>query len=260
MTQKRKIIIVGESHSRAPAVAVLRKLELPDDIELVVHRLTRIKNGRLIGTIAYEDILALCGTLNKDDMIVSMIGGNQHAALSLIQHPRPFDVANRKGEMPQTLEDGNLEMVPRNALRALFDRTFRHNDGKRILAIADAGPQRTIHLMAPPPKEDTAHILRKVETDYAAKGILEKGVSPAPLRQRIWDIQNEALGTVLAEGGVDLLPPPDDTTQEEGFLKPEYYDADATHANAQYGEKIIQQALGYFGKDQGTASVEKPAT
>ncbi len=245
MAENRKIIFIGESHSHAPLAALRRGLTLPDGIDLVIHRLTKIKNGKLIGSIAYNDIVALCGTLTKDDMVVSMIGGNQHSALSLIQHPRPFDVAGMTGEMPDLQKGEAAEFVPRNAVKAIFERSFRTNDGKRILDIAAAGPQRTVHLMAPPPKDDVAHILRKVETDFAAKGIMEKGVSPAAMRQRIWGIQNEVLGAVLAEGGVGLLPPPDNTTQDDGFLKPEYYASDATHANEEYGEKIIEQVLAY---------------
>lgn len=243
MAKKRKIIIVGESHSHAPQEALRRGLDLPDDVELIVHRLTKVKNGQLIGSIAYEDVLLLCSTLDKDDLIVSMIGGNQHAALSLIQHPRPFDVATATGTIPEQPDGKAVQLVPRNALRAIFEQNFQSNDGKRILAIADAGPQRTVHLMAPPPKDNEAHILKKVETDFAAKGIMEKGVSPAPLRQRMWGIQNEALKVVLSKSSVDLLPPPDKTMQPDGFLKPEYYASDATHANMKYGAEVIQQVL-----------------
>ena len=245
MEKKRKIIIIGESHSQAPLVAMRAKIELPKGVDLVIHRLTKIKNGKLIGSIAFKDTLVLCSTLDKDDLVISTIGGNQHAALSLIQHPQPFDTVGNNGELPEPSESGAPEIVPRNALKAIFETSFRTNDGKRILAIANAGPQRTVHLMAPPPKDDVAHILRKVEADFAAKGIMEKGVSPAPMRLRIWNIQNEVRGAVLAEGGVDLLPPPDGTMDEAGFLKPEYYASDATHANEKYGMKIIQQVLAY---------------
>ncbi len=98
---------------------------------------------------------------------------------------------------------------------------------------------------APPPKESTAHILKSVETAFLERGIQDAGVSPAPLRLRFWHMQNEVLGALLAEHGIPLLPPPPGTQTPDGYLHPDFYASDATHANNAYGARVLQQIQDY---------------
>ena len=88
------------------------------------------------------------------------------------------------------------------------------------------------------------NILKKFETDFARKGLAEKGLSPAGLRQQIWALQNEVLAELLQDHGVRLIPPPAGTMTETGFLDPMYYAQDATHANWEYGQKILESLEG----------------
>ena len=45
----------------------------------------------------------------------------------------------------------------------------------------------------------------------------------------------------MGQHNVTLLYPPKITLTSKGYLKPEYYANDATHANADYGELVLQQ-------------------
>lgn len=239
--KEQKIIFVGESHTHAVIDALKRYSDVPAGVNVVAHRLTRIKNGTLIGTLNYDDLLLICDYLSEDDLVVSLIGGNQHSMISLIQHDSPFDVFEPFEDISNLIP--SAEIVPRAGLLSFFYRGLRANDARRIKEIGARGKHRTIHLAAPPPKADTAHIMRRFEAEFEARGLREKGISPARLRAKIWRLQNEALAAILAEDDIDLLMPPDGTMTTDGFLLPEYYAADATHANAIYGAHIIEQVL-----------------
>ena len=51
------------------------------------------------------------------------------------------------------------------------------------------------------------------------------------------------MAAILAEDEVPVLPPPPGTQTADGFLAPECYAEDATHANAEYGRAVLQQVL-----------------
>lgn len=241
------ILFFGDSHIQAVRKA-LQKTESPfGDRAVRVYRLTKIKNGGLLGDVGIDDFGLLCAELGPDDLVVSLTGGNQHAAISLVQHPRPFDIHGPDGSADEAVP--GAEFIPRNALKAAF-RERLDRDLVRIRMIAAAGPHRTVHLMSPPPKDDEAHILRQVETAFAARGIVDKGVSPAPLRQRMWQLQYEVMTELLAEDGIPFLPPPDGTMTADGFLRPAYYAEDATHANASYGKQILHQIADFAAAAQ----------
>lgn len=247
----RRIVVAGDSHIVA-LEAALREAAPIDGVDLSVYRLTKIKNGRLIGSVSLPDLLLICKHLDPGDTVVSLIGGNQHAALGLIQHPQPFDFADASGGLD--LNPGD-ELVPRSALSAVFERGLRGNDAKRVMQIAAAGPHRTVHLQPPPPKADEAHILKRVETDFLAAGIFEKGISPAALRHKLWTLQNEVMRAILAEEGIEVLPPPDGTTTDDGFLATACYAPDATHANVVYGTAVLSQILAVGGSEARAATV-----
>ncbi len=234
----RQVFFVGESHIHAVQVA-LKKMDISpfEGADIQAHRLTKIKNGTLIGTLNFQDLLKIGETLGPDDVVVSLIGGNQHSTFSLVQHDQPFSIFQHDG----TRLSENVPILPRAVVKAHFERGLRGNDAKRIKAIGKGGSHRTLHLSAPPPKEDEVHILKRFETDFVRLGLAEKGLSPAKLRQQIWELQNEVLAEILKEENITLLPPPVGTVTSGGFLKPEYYARDATHANEQYGAKILDQ-------------------
>lgn len=98
--------------------------------------------------------------------------------------------------------------------------------------------------------------MKRFETDFARKGLAEKGLSPAQLRQQIWELQNEVMGDILAEDGITLLSPPSGTVTEDGFLHSNYYANDATHANVAYGEKVLEQITEFLQAPQAQGDMQ----
>jgi hypothetical protein len=57
----------------------------------------------------------------------------------------------------------------------------------------------------------------------------------------MWHLQVDVLLKLTVDFNIGLLLPPDSTLTPLGFLDPAFYANDATHANAAYGELVLQQ-------------------
>lgn len=234
-----RIVVVGDSHTDAIKRALARGRFVDPEIAVEAYRYSRVKNGKEIGDLSEPEVCELVASLGRDDLIVSTIGGNQHQTLALIQHPDRFDVM-LPGDF-ETIPDQSCSLIPYAQLFETLERGIKNKDGARLKILREAAGAKVVHLIPPPPKEDAEHIMRRHETDFAKSGIAEKGISPAALRKKVWQIQVAALRSTCSEIDVDLLDPPVGTLDEHGFLGREYYADDATHGNTKYGERILRQ-------------------
>ena len=192
------------------------------------------------GDIAFADLQELCTKLAPDDLAISMIGGNQHAVHALLQHPQPFDVCKRDGDLTDRVE--GAEIIPRAQLKAAFE-FWLAKDIQRITLMAKACPCPMIHLAAPPPKLAKAVTMKRIEKHFRAQGQDHHNLAPEPMRQRIWELQNDVLRQALEQRGIRYAPPPAKSMTEGGFLDPKFCMQDATHANHLYGTAVIKDAV-----------------
>jgi len=241
MVDHRRILVVGDSHTHAIQTALGQGWTAPKGTEVTARWFSRQKNGNIIGDIAYDDVLAECAALGPEDVVVSSVDGNKHAMIGLIQHAIPFDLMDATGA-PSALAVG-VTLIPRAMFRGYFEFDMARSDCEKVIGLDKAGAQRTLHLAPPPPKADVAHILNKPETHFAANGILDRGVTPAALRLRIWELQVTVTAQILERSGIDMLAPPVATLTPEGFLHPDFYAVDATHANSAYGARVLDQIV-----------------
>ncbi|MBN8291137.1 hypothetical protein JI664_04080 [Rhodobacter sp. NTK016B] len=249
---EHKILFLGDSHSHCIRDALAQGLADTQGCTVSVDRIQSVKNGKVIGDRSLNEIIEACKDLTPDDLLVSVIGGNQHSVTGLVQHDVPFDIL--EPDEPAPTDASGVTYVPRSSVFATFERGLRSNDCQRILQLAKAGPQQTVHMAAPPPKEDDAHIMKRFETKFIEMGLAERGLSPKPLRRKLWRIQNDALRKILSEDDIELLMPPAETVTESGFLEPAFYANDATHANPAYGALLIEQAVAWIKARQSAAN------
>jgi hypothetical protein len=219
-----------------------------------VYQFSRTKNGVELGDTSVKGALDMVSALAGNDMLVSAIGGNQHNVLGLVQHPTPFDMFDG-AEQTATTQQG-VACVPYRALWDLFETRLRTRDGPRFAELRHAAKCRVYHLAPPPPKSDEAHILERHETDFDRFGIVEKGVSPAALRLKLWKLHQLVLQHLCTESDIVLVSPPSEGFSPDGFLKREYYAGDATHANAEYGVLVLNHLEHIALHPSGTAAVE----
>lgn len=230
------MVFFGDSHTHA----VIRALRdaAGAAVRFEVHQMKRLKNDRDIGDVTVEEAHALVRELEPDDVVISLMGGNQHQILGLVQHQVPFDLFV---DAADARPPAGIECIPRQALRDIFGMALRGKDWTRLSRIKEGARCPVFHMVPPPPKEDAAHIGRRHETAFVA-GILDRGISPAPLRLKLWQLQGDVLRELGAETGIGILPPPEGSQTAAGFLKPEYYADDATHGNAAYGALVLEVA------------------
>lgn len=170
----------------------------------------------------------------EGNALVSFIDGNGHAAISLLQHPVPFDFVLPGHE--------NLGMQP--GFQPLSHELIRkHILPYQLTTIATLSimrmllpDMRIVHVLPPPPSSE-AQIRSKPEL-FADK--MAGGVTPLSIRLKYWLLANRILQEAMQGYGVDLLPPPPESLAADGSLRDDL-SAGATHGNRAYGELIAAQ-------------------
>lgn len=239
------ILLFGDSHSVAVHRAVRRRLLEGRPTPVTVLRPVKEKNGEKIGDISFKEFLGRITELRPSDVVVSMIGGSQHAVFGTVQHPIPFDFyAPGNGSPP----DPSAEIIPFRALGPFFRKCLTKNvalenggiikgDGRRLEAMRGATRARIVHVMPPPPTYENHHIAGRHE-DMFAEGIRSSGVSRPDLRLKFWLLQVSIMQKLCRDAGVEVMMPVEEAMQA-GFLRPEYHQGGA-HANELYGELLLR--------------------
>ena len=139
-------------------------------------------------------------------MLVSVIGGNQHAVFSTIQHPQPFDfmLPDSNGQEP-TIDAASI--IPFRTLYSYFRVALRDGDGETIRAFRKATSARMIHLLAPPPKNSNAWIEQHHDTLFVTEGIARSGLQPAAASE-ILAPANMAMEDICSDVDVEVLSSP----------------------------------------------------
>lgn len=247
-----RILVFGHSHTDALEKARKQRASSGNS-HISVLRLSKAKNGTEIGDVSPDAAAAMVAESSPHDLIASTVGGNLHQVFGLVQHPVAFDFIEPGS--PSSPDSQPCVLIPYQTIWAVFERRLRPKDGLQIATLREAAARPIYHLLPPPPKESAAHILQRHESEFAKADIATNGVTPAPIRLKLWRLQCAVLQSLCTEWGVRLLPPPDGTQTPEGFLKPEYYKNDATHANPAYGELVLRQleAVAEAASPKGTA-------
>lgn len=239
---KRRVIIVGDSHTAAVGQALLnrRKAGVVSAVPFEVHRIGREKpGGRAIDGPTPEMVVESLKAASPADIMISMVGGNQYNVLGMLVHPEPFDFL-LEDEGPSLLTPG-ARVVPLAQLEAAFDHLIGRL-GRQVEDFAAAFPGAIrCHFEPPPPKADGDYIRNNAEGYFRTEENLPLQVSPAAFRRRLWVVQSRALARMCARLGLELLTAPPEAIDEQGFLTREAYGPDATHANASYGEMVLRK-------------------
>lgn len=240
--QRRKVFILGDSHTTAIAEAVKLRQEAGRDIDspldFYASRLSKQKaNGSVVPGLSPEDTKALLSQAHKTDVLVCVLGGNQYNTLGLLEHVEPFDLID-----PETRADPeptNARIIPLAQMNAAFAAFV--GSVHRAVAHHMAGFKgEALYLNPPPPKQDNAYIKKNAEGYFRTDGKVRLNVSPPRMRHRLWSVQSQALAHMCDDLGVRFVDSPDEA-KDHGFLKRDCYGADATHANWHYGELVLLQ-------------------
>ncbi len=129
----------------------------------------------------------------------------------------------------------------------IFEGIVQGRDGHYLSAVRAATKKAVYHLGVPPPKEDEAHIRRRVEGHFRERMNSGQPLTKASIRAKLWRLQRQVILDFCESSKIEYVPVPAIAKDVNDFLKPEYYAADATHANAAYGVLVLDQIAAIQG-------------
>lgn len=173
--------------------------------------------------------------------VVFMCRGNEHAVMSTIQHPLPFDV--RISGAPPSFRKGAEDIPPallKAQIRQIADNNVLLFWNFLIRSCRDVYHGRIVMLPPPPPVACTNHI----QTFPGRFGDLVAGygVSPPALRAKVWQLYCAVLKEAADGANQPFINLPE-TIFADGCLAEAYWSEDPTHGNARYGGVILDHVL-----------------
>jgi hypothetical protein len=241
---KVQLLIVGNSHVNCYGGHRGRS---PDDYEM-----NPIDEGRGFMRIGGQPDLGYWDAaveLAKTFRVAVCFLGNQHVAYFMFLDKR-FDFA--LASHPGLVVDQGVELVPELQVREVFQPSISHLE-MILTRMLDTGGQRPIVLGTPPPKGDNEAIRRGMQVNAVHADIFAKIASdlsldpekaqlaPAYLRLKLWWLLQQMMRETAERLAVEFWPVSELAMTEEGYLRPEYWGGDATHANAAYGALMLDE-------------------
>lgn len=237
MTDNCELLILGDSHTTAIARAFKTRGGLIAGRHVFVSRYQTPKGDALIEGVLHDDGVAMFAKAGTNGVLVSTLGGNQFNAFGMIQHPVPFDFYDPDIPTKSLLPDAAV--LPVRVVEATFRRLMGARDIDLLKRYRKAGAGRVYALAPPPPKEDDEFVRTRSESLFRANGIEEAGVTPAIVRLKLWAVQVRLMREMFTPLKVEVIDPPSEALTPVGFLAPEFYGKDATHANKEYGDMVL---------------------
>jgi len=232
-----RIVVIGDSHTRA----LLKGYEdfrqrFPSTGQISIHWLQSEKAGLIRGDLSLTDAETILKSLAPNDLLVLSFMGTLHNIFGLLQHEQPFWVLDAISPDDNNVPAGHY-LFPRSMLATLFEH--HHTKNKKVPLLRHWTRARVYHLATPPPKADS--FVEAKTKIYRDRAVSEAGITPQRIRGRMWSIEMECVSRVCKTLGIGFVAPPSPTIMSDYLLRSEYYEDDATHANATYGALVLEQ-------------------
>lgn len=231
-----KVFALGQSHLLALSNSVKRSPPANVDIDFLLCNEPQFRPVVQDGALNSAILERLQGA--GADLHVSVLGGNDHCIVSMVNHPRRFDVV--LPEAPDLFTDETAEVLPADLVTADLSRRIAPHV-EALAAYRSHVPGRLVHVESPPPVPSEAHIRK--HPGVFREMIDERGVSPALLRYKIWRLHSRLYAKACAELDVEFLPVPSEMQDDRGMMVERAWNPDPTHGNALYGSAVIAKLL-----------------
>ena len=236
LMSEQKIIIAGHSH----IVALLGGCE--EEVLSPVEGWDRFfgLHGPWPRTEHYWESLNRYAPGNS---IALLWRGNEHNELFIFEQSPRFDFVPKQLQELPVADDAVI--VP----SALVQDRLRYtlNSLHDVLVAARQHTDCRIGVVGtPPPKGDSDFLYRFVEQEFAPVlkhfGIQASDIRlTAPIiRLKLWHVLQALYKEQAEQDDVEFLPVPEAVKDQTGFLKPEFWAEDVTHANSAYGQIMLK--------------------
>lgn len=253
MGDKTEVVLVGHSHLQAPmaaaksATSVTRSDPKMGFSFVPIDTRNRwqsplVHEGNAVINSAVGNALATAGLFDSDRrrILVSILAGNVHNALGLIQQKQTYDVIIPS--RPDLTASTGARVVPIEQVLAHFRQHYRPFVDFLKLVTKLSQPEKVYWAEPPAPIESTDHISSNMDqwfkSNYSVSDLVP---APAQLRYKLWLLNRIALEEAAAEGGWTVITCPSTTLDGNGFLTRKAWAGDATHGSAWYGEELLKK-------------------
>jgi hypothetical protein len=187
----------------------------------------------------------------KDADIALMWGGNEHNSCYFFQDAYQFDFLSTYVNkiMP------SIQIVPRNRIAKRFNELTLNQLDTVLASLRAAGPRSITLLGTPAPKKDNEALRAMLPSepffvDWAndmGTSIEDIKITLPHVRLKLWYLLQEMLQAAAARVNARFISVPAESQDEDGYLLPQYWQPDITHANASYGEVMLKKVLKELG-------------
>lgn len=236
----RAILAIGQSHLAAHirGYQSARRTDWPRIRFLLLSRQEfrpPLENGKLNARIleALQEGAA--------DYVFCAVAGNEHNALGLVNHPRRFDFV--LPEAPTLPLQADAEILPSGVVLAWLKQRLERLSLPFMRQLREAVRVPIWALEPPPPIPSEGHIERYAEPVFRAR-IEKLGIAPAVFRFKVWRLQSALLRGFCEQLGIGFIDVPAETQDPHGMLAEPFWWRDATHANGEFGYRMLEKAIG----------------
>ena len=170
--------------------------------------------------------------------VILSLGGNEHNVLSILQLYERYDFI--LGEQPDLPLTPGAEIYPEAMARETL-RDWMSEALDLLLAFRSTSSVPIVQI-APPPPLPKKHILAH-PGDLLPDPALRKKISPDNLRYKLWRLACGLYRETCRKAGIFFIETPSDVVDENGMLAERYWGVDATHANEDFGRRMMDEAF-----------------
>lgn len=192
----------------------------------------------VVAVDGYIELLRGLQPRQEGACLISMLNGNEHSALTLVQHAVPYDFqVPGRTDLPLLADAQPVSYeVIRRHLEPWLNATIASLAMARMMLPAI----RLVHVFPPPPVESNEQIM--LVPELFREHLMYYGITPLSVRVKYYLLAKQIVRETLAGLGLNiefLDAPPQAVGPAGGLLDP--YVAGATHGNQAYGELVALQ-------------------
>ena len=249
--KKTKILLIGHSHTQCFIDAY--GAEMRGVLELDAIRLHRDKivGGEpdfadyIAGQVKKLEV-AHAGGLNTYDAVVLLLGGNTHNVLGLVEMSPPFDFV--LSSQPSLPVSARARLLPEAVIKGvLLQRIETMFLGMNVIRQMFGGAMYCLE--SPPPIGDDDYVRRYLDEHFRKDFENNRDVVSAQLRYKLWKVSSAIYSERSRQLGISYVECPESVLVDGMYLRPEGYPLNATHGNAWYGGKVLENFLDIFSKE-----------
>jgi hypothetical protein len=176
--------------------------------------------------------------------IVLLWCGNEHHSAFLLSPIPLFDFIPR--DAPDARINDRAILVPESLVRAKL-ATNMDDLGAVLRDIKAHSAARVVIAGTPPPKGDLVKVRQLMKSEWYFMELAKQHnfsldaieLTPLPIQLKLWNVLQDLLRDTALSNACEFIAVPNTVFDNAGYLKPEMWSKDATHANRIYGREMI---------------------